>query len=88
VNTGQSALSIRSARDSDAHFLQQIRRAAFVPVFASFRAILGDDIARVTQARDDQAQAEYLTSLLKPDSGWELLWPSKRVSLSDLCRFS
>ena len=72
MNTGQSALSIRSARDGDAPFLQQIRRAAFVPVFASFRAILGDDIASVTQARDDQAQAEYLASVLKPDSGWEL----------------
>ena len=26
----------------------------------------------MTQARDDQAQAEILTSLLEPDSGWEL----------------
>ena len=41
-------------------------------MFASFRAILGEDISQVTQARDDQAQAEYLASLLIPNSGWEL----------------
>jgi ribosomal protein S18 acetylase RimI-like enzyme len=72
MNTDPSKLWIRSANDSDAHQLEDVRRAAFAPVFASFRAILGEDISQVTQARDDRAQAEYLASLLIPDSGWEL----------------
>jgi hypothetical protein len=57
---------MRIANDSDAPQLQDVWRAAFAPVFASFRAILGEEISEVTQARDDQAQAEYLASLLLP----------------------
>ncbi len=72
MNTDQAELLIRNASDSDAPSLEEVRRAAFAPVFASFRTILGEGIARVTQARDDQAQAEYLASLFNPDSGWEL----------------
>ena len=72
MNTDPSKLLIRSANDSDAPHLEDVRRAAFAPVFASFRAILGEDISQVTQAHDDQAQAEYLASLLIPESGWEL----------------
>jgi hypothetical protein len=37
-------LSFRPVRPEDAARLQAIRRAAFAPVFASFRSILGDEI--------------------------------------------
>ncbi|MBK8900221.1 MAG: GNAT family N-acetyltransferase [Anaerolineaceae bacterium] len=63
---------IRAATNDDLPQLQLIRQAAFTPVFASFRAILGDEIAAVTQANDDAEQADYLASLFAPDSGWEL----------------
>jgi ribosomal protein S18 acetylase RimI-like enzyme len=72
MNTDQPELLLRRASDEDAPFLEEVRRAAFAPVFASFREILGERIASVTQARDDQAQAEYLASLFESDSGWEL----------------
>jgi len=72
MNTDQPDVSVRRADDRDADAMDGVRRAAFAPVFASFRAILGEEIAQVTQARDDEAQAEYLASLLEPDSGWEL----------------
>jgi ribosomal protein S18 acetylase RimI-like enzyme len=72
MNCDQRELSIRRARDSDAAHLEDVRRAAFAPVFASFRALLGEEISQVTQIRDDQEQAEYLNSLFEPDSGWEL----------------
>jgi GNAT superfamily N-acetyltransferase len=72
MNTDPLKVSIRTADDSDAPQLQDVRRVAFAPVFASFRAILGEEISQVTQARDDQAQAEYLASLFLPSSGWEL----------------
>lgn len=65
-------LLFRAAANDDLPKLQQIRQAAFAPVFASFRAILGDEIAAITQANDDAEQAEYLASLFAPNSGWEL----------------
>ncbi|HKU39513.1 MAG TPA: GNAT family N-acetyltransferase [Polyangiales bacterium] len=49
-----------------------IRVAAYAPVFASFRSLLGDHIYEIAQARDDAAQAELLVSLMRPDSGWEV----------------
>jgi ribosomal protein S18 acetylase RimI-like enzyme len=63
---------IRGANANDALRLEEVRRAAFAPVFASFRAILGEDLYQVAQARQDEAQAGYLASLLVPDSGWEV----------------
>jgi GNAT superfamily N-acetyltransferase len=61
---------LRSARPDEAPRLQLIRRAAFAPVFASFRSILGDDIYELAQRRDDEAQEGLLTALLEPDSIW------------------
>ena len=66
MNIDPSKVLIRTADDSDARQLQDVRRAAFAPVFASFRAILGKEISEVTQARDDEAQAQYLASLSSP----------------------
>lgn len=64
-------LQIRRARSEDAGRLQAIRRAAFAPVFASFRAILGDDLYELAQRHDDDAQEGLLDSLLS-DSAWEV----------------
>lgn len=52
--------------------LDEIRAAAFAPVFASFRALLGDDIYEAAQAREDRKQGALLASLLAADSGWEV----------------
>jgi GNAT superfamily N-acetyltransferase len=65
-----SEVHFRTARPEDAVHLQSIRRAAFEPVFASFRSILGDEIYDLAQRRDDEAQELLLTTLLAPDSGW------------------
>jgi GNAT superfamily N-acetyltransferase len=67
-----STVSLRSAEAEDAPRFQAIREAAYAPVFASFRSILGDDIYELAQARDDAAQGELLTSLLAPGSEWEV----------------
>lgn len=66
------------ARPEDAERLQAIRRAAFAPVFASFRAILGDEIYELAQRRDDEAQEGLLASLMAPDSRWELYVARRR----------
>jgi len=65
-------LHFRHARSEDAARLQAIRRAAFAPVFASFRSILGDEIYELAQRRDDEAQEGLLASLMAADSGWTL----------------
>ncbi len=65
-------LSIRPARSDDQLRLQEIREAAFAPVFASFRAILGDEIYELAQAHEDSGQGPLLTSMLAPESEWEV----------------
>jgi len=72
MKTDRSKVLIRGANASDTPRLEDVRRAAFAPVFASFRATLGEDIYQLAQARKDEAQAGYLASLLAPDSGWEV----------------
>ena len=51
---------IRPATADDLPHLDHVRLAAFAPVFASFRSILGEDIYDLAQARDDEAQGELL----------------------------
>ena len=72
MKTDRSKGLIRGANASDAPRLEDVRQAAFAPVFASFRAILGEDIYQLAQGSKDEAQAGYLASLLAPDSGWEV----------------
>lgn len=64
--------TIRPAKDEDLPRLQAIRLAAFAPIFASFRSLLGDEIYRTAQAHEDDGQGELLASLLEPDSDWEV----------------
>lgn len=65
-------LAIRPTEEADHAALQAIRAAAFAPVFASFRSLLGDEIYELAQKRGDDAQGELLATLLQPDSGWEV----------------
>lgn len=60
------------ARPDDAPRLDAIRRAAFEPVFASFRSILGDELYEAAQRQSDEAQGDLLASLLAGESGWAL----------------
>lgn len=65
-------VAIRAVTTDDHASLEAIRQAAFAPVFASFRTILGDDIYALAQAREDAAQGELLASLLAPESNWRV----------------
>lgn len=66
------ALTYTPARPEQLPLLHEIRLAAFAPVFASFRSILGDELYQLAQARDDAGQADLLDSLLQPGSKWEI----------------
>jgi GNAT superfamily N-acetyltransferase len=65
-------LEFVAAQLHDLPKMQQIREAAFAPVFASFRAILGDEIYELAQKKEDEAQADLLCFYLRADAGWEL----------------
>src|SRR5688572_2962038 len=67
-----SDYEFRLACPEDEPRLQSIRRAAFAPIFASFRALLGDEIYDLAQRRSDEAQEGLLTSLMTPDPGRSL----------------
>jgi ribosomal protein S18 acetylase RimI-like enzyme len=65
-----SELRMRTARPDDGPRLQAIRRAAFAPIFASFRSVLGEELYELAQRRDDEGQEGLLASLLASDSPW------------------
>ena len=65
-------LTMRPARADDLPALERVRRAAFAPIFASFRAALGDELYQLVQAREDEVQQDLLASLLAAGSGWEV----------------
>ena len=65
-------LVIRPVKSDEISRLQEIRQAAFAPVFASFRSILGDEIYELAQAKEDDGQETLFSSMLEPDSDWEV----------------
>lgn len=65
-------LEFRRALPDDEPRLQEIRARAFEPVFASFRAIMGDELYDLAQRRDDEAQSALLSGLLAGNQGFEV----------------
>lgn len=68
----QPSLPIRAAQRSEIPALEEIRIKAFVPVFASFRNILGEEIYEIAQKHEDESQADHLVSLFDEESPWEV----------------
>ncbi len=62
------SLLLRPAVAGDLPRFEEIRAAAFAPVFASFRRILGDRVYELAQRHEDEAQGGMLASLLADDS--------------------
>ncbi|MFZ9858163.1 MAG: GNAT family N-acetyltransferase [Roseiflexaceae bacterium] len=67
-----NAIHIRPVHANDYTRLEDIRQAAFAPVFASFHQILGAEISDIVHRNNDAEQAQYLASILAPNSEWEL----------------
>jgi ribosomal protein S18 acetylase RimI-like enzyme len=72
MNAAKPNLVFRWAEAGDLPRLEAVRAAAFAPVFASFRGILGEDLYHLVQAREDNAQGELLTALLARESAWQV----------------
>ncbi|WNJ19056.1 GNAT family N-acetyltransferase [Pontibacter sp. G13] len=75
-----SKLSFELATTDDLPILEEIRSQAFVPIFESFRNILGETIYEAAQLQEDLAQADLLKSYLEPSSVWQL-WAVRQTSL-------
>ncbi len=65
-------IDLRPAVESDLVLLEDIRQAAFRPVFDSFRRILGDRIYALAQAPEDERQDRLLRDLLSAESDWRI----------------
>ncbi|HWT11219.1 MAG TPA: GNAT family N-acetyltransferase [Allosphingosinicella sp.] len=65
-------LAVRPFQPDDLPSLQRIRAAAFAPVFASFRALVGGEIAAIAFADADAEQARLLEGIAARDSGHRL----------------
>jgi ribosomal protein S18 acetylase RimI-like enzyme len=63
-----SNLNIRRFQEADLPAMQQVRQAAFKPVFQSFRDIVGEEIYLLALSHSDREQAELLESLCKAGS--------------------
>lgn len=62
-------LALRPFRPDDLPILHRIREAAFEPVFASFRALVGAEIAAVAFAQAEAEQGKHLEEISAEDSG-------------------
>lgn len=67
------APSIRPFEPRDLAALQRIRAAAFAPVFRSFRAIVGTEIAAIAFSDADAEQAKLLEGICAAGSGHHVL---------------
>jgi ribosomal protein S18 acetylase RimI-like enzyme len=64
---------MRPFRPGDLPAMQRVREAAFGPVFRSFRAILGEEIAALALACADAEQARLLDGICAAASGHHVL---------------
>lgn len=60
--------NIRAFAPGDLPALNEIRQAAFKPVFQSFRTIVGKEIAAVALANAEKEQGEFFEKMCAPDS--------------------
>ena len=65
--------TLRAFAPADLPALHRIRAAAFAPVFASFRTIVGEEIAAVAFASAEAEQARDLDEICADGSAHELL---------------
>ena len=67
------APTIRPLEPGDLLELQSLRRAAFEPVFRSFRSIVGEEIAALAFVDADAEQAKLLDDICAAESGHHVL---------------
>lgn len=86
--TTVSVVSVRIAGPGDFASLDAIREAAFVPVFASFRSLVGSAIADVAFRDAETEQRNHLRELLAPAEGRVVLLAVRDGVASGFCAIS
>lgn len=81
-------VTLRDGRSDDLPALHAIREAAFSPVFASFRALLGPRIAAHALADAEGEQARHLDAIAGPDSAHALLVAARAGTLIGFVSFT
>ncbi|PQA86567.1 N-acetyltransferase [Marinicaulis flavus] len=76
---------MRLFKPGDLSRLHEIREAAFAPVFASFRNIVGEKIASVAFAGAEQEQAALLDSLCAPGAASEVYVAERKGEVAGFC---
>lgn len=76
---------IRPFASADLPRLQDIREAAFAPVFASFRKLVGEAIAPIAFAEAEKEQADLLDKYCAPDSDREVYVIETRGEVAGFC---
>jgi len=69
---GAAEFAMRRFEPSDRDAIQSIRQRAFVPIFDSFRRLLGDEIFQREYSDAHESQAAYLDSICQDGSGKEV----------------
>ncbi len=77
--------SIRAFEPDDLSRLHKIREAAFAPVFASFRQIVGGAVATVAFATAEREQAELLDRICGAESEHEVMVVEHRSEIVAFC---
>ncbi|MEM7022013.1 MAG: GNAT family N-acetyltransferase [Pseudomonadota bacterium] len=80
--------SIRNLDTNDLPRLHEIREAAFEPVFASFRRIVGEKIATIALESAEREQAEHLDRICAADASHDVFVVECGSSLVAFCAVS
>lgn len=80
--------TFRALEPGDLPRLQEIREAAFKPVFRSFRAIVGDDIAKVAFAGAEREQADLLDRICAAGASHDVFVAVRGAEIVAFCAVS
>jgi GNAT superfamily N-acetyltransferase len=81
-------VTFRPFEPHDVAAMQAVRKAAYAPVFQSFRDIVGKEIAAVAFAKADEEHAAYLESLCEPLDGRHLFVALIEGAIVGFCTYT
>jgi GNAT superfamily N-acetyltransferase len=81
-------VAFRPIEPHDVAAMQAVRKAAYAPVFQSFRDIVGPDIAAVAFTKADEEHAAYLESLCEPQDGRHLFVALVENKIVGFCTYT
>ena len=80
-----NTFSIRPYLPTDFERIDEIRTAAFAPVFQSFRSLVGERIAAIALTTAEDEQAAHLRDLCKPDAANDLFVIEENAEIVGFC---